>query len=853
MLTTLICVIFSQSEDTIDTADTSLAPPTLPTDINIIASDAKSNFVSNVYPGPNDPPNPPGLAKCVTAGTKYEVPAGYFQQLENTTAVKCTAGYYCPANSFQPFYCCPGYYCKSPDQIAVCPEDRYCPMGSTDPERLHCWFLANCPPGTSKIFRYGMITIIFICVVLIFLVFSIKKRMDIQRAINNRMLVEQAIDEKKQKATGFKMHSINQKTFDIEFDDLEFRLPDGQAIMHGVSGFFKSGKMTAVMGPSGAGKSTLFALLNGKIQKSKGTILLNNKNEDLSKYKKLIGYVPQDDIMHRELTVNNILLHSASMRLPAASTKNQIKRKVVQTIEFLGLGQVINTVVGDEETRGISGGQRKRVNIGMEIVADPSVLFLDEPTSGLDSSTSLELCEILKCLAKENRMTIAAVVHSPSPQSFAQFDDVLFLGKGGKMVYFGPTHAVKHYFRELGFDCPADINPADFAMDVISGRKLSNYDKNFRPCDLFQYWNSYQDGTPLEKIGRSSVLGVRSPNTENSFASKVWSSLYTITHDIYSWFVDVAKEFIEFVVSCARTVTRIGDPVRETPNWFVSYWLLLRRAFFQQFRSSKRFIFDSIIHFIAGFIVSVAVKEFRYLGREPQEVCQVAPFQLRRACNAPLDTLNQAGALMCVGILFAGQATAAYTFGNEKVVYWRDTAAGMSTTAYFLAKFTADIPRIIIASFFYTLAFTIFLDYRSAFFSLMAVNMFLYIVAFQLGYCISILFEKSSVGLLVAASALTFGFLLAGTSPKIEDVNKSGQYDNVRWLWETSAPRWGVEAYYILEAGNRDWVELKTEKWAHSYNINNYGTAIGNVFKIAIVWSIFAYMALKLTNRKKQK
>ena len=828
-------------------------PAAIPSDLsNLSASDLKAQFYSNPYPAMSDPPPPPGVKRCVIAGIRaYKVQPGYFQQSVNAAPTLCTAGFYCPENTFQPFYCCEGYYCSSPDKIAICPENHYCPFGTVSPSNQNCWSLASCPPGTIKPFRYGMIIIIFVSLIIIGLGFSIKNRLDIQKAIRNRMLVEMAKQEKANK--NVTVTSTNQKSLDIEFDELEYKLPDGNVIMSNVSGFFKIGKMTAVMGPSGAGKSTLFSLLSGKIQKSKGKILLNGKTQDLSKYRKLVGYVPQDDIMHRELTVNNVLLHSANMRLPSSLSSAQKKKKVVQTIEFLGLGQVINTVVGDEETRGISGGQRKRVNIGMEIVADPSVLFLDEPTSGLDSSTALELCEILKRLAIKNKMTIAAVVHSPSPQSFSQFDDVLFLGKGGKMVYFGPTKGVRHYFRELGFECPRDVNPADFAMDVISGRKDSSYDKDFRPADLFDYWQSYQDGTPLNKIGGNTNKTLRRPIRDSSLISKVFSSFFTMSLDFVSWVYDITSEFAAFGVSLIRTFTFMGDPVRNTPNGLTQYFLLLKRSFQQQFRSSKRFIIDSIIHFLAGLIVSVAVKDFAYLGKEPDEVCQFVAFQLQSYCRQPIDFLNQAGALMCVGIFFAGQATAAYTFGNEKVVYWRDTSAGMPTTAYFLSKFTADIPRIFIASFFYTLAYTVFLDYRSSFFSLMMVNICLYVVAFQFGYFISILFAKSSVGLIVAANALINGFLLAGATPDIADVLTKPDYAYVRWLWAWSAPRWGVEAYYILEASGREWQELKTGKWSHSYSANNYTTAIINMFQIAAFWAIMSFLGLKLTNRRKQK
>ena len=120
----------------------------------------------------------------------------------------------------------------------------------------------------------------------------------------------------------------------------------------------------------------------------------------------------------------------------------------------------------------------------MEMVAEPAVLFLDEPTSGLDSSTSREVCRILKRIAKRQQVTVAAVIHSPSLSSFLIFDKVLLLGKGGLLVYFGPVKEVESYFQAIGFNCPADESLPDFLMEVISGRMACRYDPDFQAADL---------------------------------------------------------------------------------------------------------------------------------------------------------------------------------------------------------------------------------------------------------------------------------------------------------------------------------------------------------------------------------
>jgi ABC-type multidrug transport system ATPase subunit len=204
---------------------------------------------------------------------------------------------------------------------------------------------------------------------------------------------------------------------DVSFSELQLTLPNGKCIMQGVSGALKSGQFTAIMGPSGAGKSTFLALLSGKVEPTAGRLEVNGEKTSLTKFKKLVGFVPQEDIMLRELTVEENIRHSAFMRLPAEWTREQKVQRVAHVMDSLELTQIKDSIIGDEIRRGISGGQRKRVNVAMELVADPSLLALDEPTSGLDSTTSYSLTETLHSLAKTG-VNVAAVLHQPKNEIF---------------------------------------------------------------------------------------------------------------------------------------------------------------------------------------------------------------------------------------------------------------------------------------------------------------------------------------------------------------------------------------------------------------------------------------------------
>uniref|UniRef100_A0A6B2KXT8 ABC transporter domain-containing protein n=1 Tax=Arcella intermedia TaxID=1963864 RepID=A0A6B2KXT8_9EUKA len=225
------------------------------------------------------------------------------------------------------------------------------------------------------------------------------------------------------------------------------------------------------MGPSGCGKTSMLSVLSGRASygKTTGYVKINGKRSNISKFKKIVGFVPQEDIMIRVLTVEEILEYSAYTRVSSSISNNDLVSHIEEVIQLLSLDKIRDSVIGDEDVRGISGGQRKRVNIAMEWVASPGMLFLDEPTSGLDSTSSIEVCQVLRNLAHNAGLTIVAVIHQPRYEIFQMFDDIAFLGVGGRPVYLGPTSEVAAYFKVLGYTCPPNLNPADYYLDVVSG------------------------------------------------------------------------------------------------------------------------------------------------------------------------------------------------------------------------------------------------------------------------------------------------------------------------------------------------------------------------------------------------
>ncbi|CAN6293402.1 unnamed protein product [Urochloa humidicola] len=240
-----------------------------------------------------------------------------------------------------------------------------------------------------------------------------------------------------------------------------------------VTGKLSPGRVTAIMGPSGAGKTTFLNAVLGKTSgyKKDGIVLINGIPESMQSYKKIIGFVPQDDIVHGNMTVEENLWFSSSCRFSKGMSRSDRVRVLERVIGSLGLQEIRNSLVGTVEKRGISGGQRKRVNVGIEMVMEPSLLILDEPTTGLDSASSQLLLRALRHEALEG-VNVCAVVHQPSYTLFNMFDDFVLLARGGLIAYHGPVSEVEMYFAGLGIK--EDLENINTIRELYTVRSISS-------------------------------------------------------------------------------------------------------------------------------------------------------------------------------------------------------------------------------------------------------------------------------------------------------------------------------------------------------------------------------------------
>lgn len=277
------------------------------------------------------------------------------------------------------------------------------------------------------------------------------------------------------------------RTLDLELDGLAMDLDQRSAwgkklprksIFASITARMEAGKLNVIMGPSGCGKTSLLNAIAHRHKSSvraryrlSGKLLFNGAEPSNQVVRSVVSYVSQDDnALLPSLTVRETLQFAAALRLPSFMSKAEKHSRAEDILLRMGLKDCANILVGNELLKGISGGEKRRVTIAVQVLTNPRILLLDEPTSGLDAFTASSIIEVLHGLAAEGR-TIILSLHQSRSDLFGQFGNLLLLAKGGRPVYSGPAEDVLDYFdKSLGHRCPQNMNPADFLMDSITAK-----------------------------------------------------------------------------------------------------------------------------------------------------------------------------------------------------------------------------------------------------------------------------------------------------------------------------------------------------------------------------------------------
>ncbi|XP_050210680.1 ABC transporter G family member 6-like [Mercurialis annua] len=323
-------------------------------------------------------------------------------------------------------------------------------------------------------------------------------------------------------------------------------IPTTKTLLNDISGEARNGEILAVLGASGSGKSTLIDAVANRIAKGslKGTITLNGEVLESRMLKVISAYVMQDDLLFPMLTVEETLMFAAEFRLPRSISKSKKKLRVQALIDQLGLRNAAKTVIGDEGHRGVSGGERRRVSIGIDIIHDPIILFLDEPTSGLDSTSAFMVVKVLQKIAHSGSIVIISV-HQPSYRILDLFDRLVFLSHG-ETIYSGSPMSLPSFFSEFGHPIPGNANQTEFSLDLI--RELEGSPGGTKSLvDFYKTWRNTPNSEP-ERPGLSLEEAISASVTTGkliSGATGTNSSLATFANPF--WF--------ESVVLSRRSIT----------------------------------------------------------------------------------------------------------------------------------------------------------------------------------------------------------------------------------------------------------------------------------------------------------
>ncbi|XP_071128832.1 broad substrate specificity ATP-binding cassette transporter ABCG2-like isoform X1 [Mytilus edulis] len=520
-------------------------------------------------------------------------------------------------------------------------------------------------------------------------------------------------------------------------------------ILKGINGVFKPG-MNAILGPTGSGKSSLLDILAGRKDPAglHGQLLLDGSPPP-ENFKCMVGYVVQDDVVMGGLTVRENFEFSATLRLPSHVTKADRKDRVDNVINELGLNKCADTKVGNEFFRGVSGGERKRTNIGMELIISPPVLFLDEPTTGLDANTANSVMMLLRRLALKGR-TVVFSIHQPRYSIFKLFDSLMLLSMG-ECVYHGPASESLEYFKSIGYVIEEHNNPPDFFLDVING-EANHSEKDINEISVKDIEEVH---TKLVSSFQKSTLNSRLQNQMNPILQQYQHAVETNTVKVLPKIEYATSAFTQFRAVSGRTILNL----LRNPQLSVMQWLVL---------------------IIFGLIVGAIY------------------WQLEKDCVTGIQNRVGAFFFIIMNQVF-GNLSAVELFIKERSIFMHENVSGFyRVSAYFFSKIICDvIPMRLIPVILFSAVTYFMLGLRLA-----AENFFLYVLSlFLVAMSASgiAFFFSATVSIFAVANlciALTYVFMMVFSGLL---VNVSSVPSWLRWLKWASLFRYGLNALDINE------------------------------------------------------
>ncbi|MFL5752517.1 MAG: ATP-binding cassette domain-containing protein [Bacteroidia bacterium] len=530
--------------------------------------------------------------------------------------------------------------------------------------------------------------------------------------------------------------------------NLEYKFKGGKLGLRNINIHEESGKLIGIMGGSGAGKSTLLNVLNSNEVPSGGAVLINGINIHTQKdeIEGVIGHVSQDDLLIEELTVFQNLFYNAKLcfgNLP----DDKIAGMVMETLTDLGLEQTRDLKVGSPLEKTISGGQRKRLNIGLELIREPSVLFVDEPTSGLSSRDSENIMDLLKELALKGKL-VFVVIHQPSSDIFKMFDKLMILDVGGYPIYYGnPVDAVI-YFKRL-------VN------HVNSEESECSECGNVNPELIFNIIES----KVLDEFGNLTSNRKMSPSE--------WNAHY--------------KELIESKIEKLDEHTVIPESTFNSPGKFKQFLVFITRDVKSKLTNTQYMLIGLLEAPVLALVLAYLV---RYFNTDEENS---VGYVFRKNENVPAYMF-----MSVVVALFIGLTVSAEEIIKDKRILKRESFLNLSRTSYLFSKISIMFTLSAIQTLFFILVGNAVLGIKGMWFDYWMVLFTSSCFANMLGLNISASFNSAVTIYIMIPFLIIPQLLLSGVIVKFDKLNPTlAMQGGVPIAGEVMTSRWAYEALAV--------------------------------------------------------
>jgi len=536
-------------------------------------------------------------------------------------------------------------------------------------------------------------------------------------------------------------------------------------------------------------------------------------------------FVPQDDVIFSDLTVKeNITYYVKTHR---NWPRKKIKYEVERVVNILGLE-------AKKHKKQISGGQRKRASIGLDLVCKPAVLYLDEPTSGLDSTTSLELITSLQTIARSYNINIIAVMHQPRVEVWRLFDKVMILNRGS-CKYFGKPPSIDQI--KNCYQLPADLTASSTSKEkdsTGSGKKKKKNPKEIKEPLL---------GVPQDEIAQQKdITGSNPADVMIDF----------IEDPNFDWDKLQSQAPTDDNIISANIQGGSNYEPQKTPPFILQLLTFTRRAFLQLTRQLHIFfLMDCGAVALAALLLGIAFKDSVFVGPVSLEKALQCPYFIRGRCFLPLsDTYVIQGMLTCLALGLTSVATSLRALKDEKPIYWRESSTGTSTIAYFLGKNIASIPILLMQPFTYLAVYYFFTNPVTPPLYMYIILLGIQFASMGLGY-IAATVVKPPTAPIVGVVLVFYSIITSGFNPTLNSLKND--YGLVgRIIPGVSFARWAMEAFYLAEVRQyEDIYMIQPGLVFWGYNKDYYWLDILLLIILGVVFRIAACVALRFVGRNK--